>query len=90
MAKICIHCYVSGKVHGVWYRASTQEKAQELGLTGWVRNLSDGRVEVLACGEEEQVESLYAWLQHGPDLASVDSVSREDISLEEHSSFVVQ
>ena len=46
--KICINCLVSGKVQGVWFRANTQKEAQKLGVTGWVRNLPDGRVEVLA------------------------------------------
>lgn len=87
--KFCIHCYVSGLVQGVWYRASTQKEAQRLGLTGWVRNLSDGRVEVLACGSREQVQALYEWLKVGPPRAKVTEVSYEEKNGEEHHSFEV-
>lgn len=76
--KICIHCYVSGRVQGVWFRASTQEEAQRLHLTGWVRNLPDGRVEVFACGEKENVLQLHTWLAHGPRLAKVTEVIHEE------------
>jgi len=76
--KICMHCYVSGKVQGVWFRAGTEEEAKKLGLTGWVRNLPDGRVEVLACGDKDKVQQLEAWLAHGPRFAKVTSVTREE------------
>ncbi|MBX3708563.1 MAG: acylphosphatase [Gammaproteobacteria bacterium] len=77
--KICIHCFVSGKVQGVWFRASTQKQAQCLGLTGWVRNLPDGRVEVLACGKREDVVQLHTWLKHGPPLANVTDLAYEEL-----------
>ena len=77
--KICMHCFVSGRVQGVWYRASTQEQAKVLGLTGWARNLADGRVEVMACGEKKQVLALFEWLQQGPELAEVTDVSYEEL-----------
>ena len=69
--KICINCVVSGKVQNVWFRATTQKEAQKLNLTGWVRNLPDGRVEVLACGPEEGIAQLKSWLRHGPPRAEV-------------------
>jgi acylphosphatase len=67
----CFHCYVSGQVQGVFFRASTREAAKRLGLTGWVCNLPDGRVEVLACGEREALTALLSWLEQGPEHANV-------------------
>lgn len=86
--KLSIHCFVSGKVQGVWFRASTREFANQLGLTGWVRNLADGRVEVLACGNRENLSQLYNWLQQGPPLAKVEAVSYEERPWEEYDSFM--
>lgn len=77
--EICIKCYVSGKVQGVWYRANTQKQAEKLGLTGWAKNLSDGRVEVMACGDKIKLEKLYQWMQAGPDLAQVEDVTYEEV-----------
>ncbi|HEX4044473.1 MAG TPA: acylphosphatase [Gammaproteobacteria bacterium] len=87
--KICIHCYVSGHVQGVWYRASAEEQALKLGLTGWAKNLPDGRVEVVACGEEEQVQQLYVWLKRGPVLAKVTAVTREELPWHDYHGFEV-
>jgi acylphosphatase len=72
--KTCRHFRVSGRVQGVFFRASTRQQAMGLGLTGWVCNLSDGRVEVMACGETAQLDRLSQWLKRGPELAKVDSV----------------
>ena len=71
MSNICKQYHVSGRVQGVWFRASTQHEAKKLGLTGWVRNLADGNVEALVCGDEVAVKKLEAWLHHGPKLAKV-------------------
>lgn len=68
---------VSGKVQGVFFRASTREQAQRLGLRGHARNLADGRVEVVAAGDAEALDALEAWLQEGPPLAQVERVERE-------------
>ena len=65
---------VSGKVQGVFFRASTQAQARKLGFSGWVRNLLDGRVEVLISGPAEQAEKLRAWLHRGPPRAHVTAV----------------
>ena len=70
----CIRCNVSGRVQGVFYRASTRQKALELGICGWARNLPDGSVEVLACGETAVLEELLAWLEVGPPHAQVEKV----------------
>lgn len=85
----CIHCYVSGKVQGVWFRASTKEEAEKLGLQGWVKNLPDGRVEVLACGDDAQIEQFHQWLHQGPKLAQVEEVILEDLEPKPYPGFEV-
>ena len=70
-----LHCYVSGRVQGVWFRAWVREQAQDLGLTGWTRNLPDSRVEVLAQGPEDALAELTARLHAGSKLSRVDSVA---------------
>lgn len=86
---ICIHCYVSGRVQGVWFRAETTKEAKRLDLTGWVRNLPDGRVEVFACGDVENIKKFQSWLKKGPPLATVSDVSYEEVEFEEHEEFRV-
>jgi len=71
---LCRRCVVSGRVQGVFFRAATREQAIALGLSGHARNLTDGRVEVLACGEDEGVAALCAWLWSGPPQARVADV----------------
>lgn len=76
--KQCVKCWVHGMVQGVGFRYSTQREGEKLGLTGYVRNLDDGSVEVVACGEAGQVEKLLAWLKAGgPRSARVDKVLTE-------------
>jgi len=74
MALKQLHLVVRGRVQGVYFRASTQREARRLGLTGWVKNRSDGSVEVLAEGEETSIRELYSWAQKGPSAARVDRV----------------
>lgn len=69
--------FVEGRVQGVFYRATTRDKALSLGLCGHARNLVDGRVEVLAAGPEAALDALEAWLWQGPALARVSAVRRE-------------
>jgi acylphosphatase len=75
-----IRAIVSGRVQGVSYRASTEAKARQLGLAGWVRNLPDGRVELEAEGPPEQVAALVTWCHHGPPSARVDQVAVEELA----------
>ena len=70
----CIHCVVSGRVQGVFFRASTRERAQALGLSGAVRNLPDGRVVVTACGPQAALDALRQWLWEGPRQSVVSDV----------------
>lgn len=80
---IARRCYISGRVQGVFYRASTRQKATELGCAGYARNLPDGRVEVLAVGEPQAVQSLLDWLWRGPPASEVKLVEVLELSLEE-------
>ena len=74
-----LHCIVSGKVQGVYFRAFVQEQAQSLGLRGWVRNLKDGKVEILAQGAETAFTELKELLWQGSPRALVDMVEAEFI-----------
>jgi acylphosphatase len=76
---ICKRCWVSGRVQGVFYRASTAEQAKRLGVIGYAKNLPDGRVEVLACGDSDAVDELVAWLAIGPTAARVTTVEQVDV-----------
>ncbi|MGE0385037.1 MAG: acylphosphatase [Gammaproteobacteria bacterium] len=69
-----IHCFVQGRVQGVFFRASTRDEALRLGLTGWVRNLADGSVEVFACGRQADLDRLREWLARGPARARVEQL----------------
>ena len=75
-----VHLFVSGRVQGVFFRVDTQREARSLGLVGWVRNLPDGRVEIVAQGDADAVRALVEWSYLGPVRAEVASV---DISWEE-------
>lgn len=86
----CKHYIISGRVQGVFFRATTQDRARSLGLCGWVRNLSDGRVEALACGSDENLAKLEVWLHQGPQMAQVDGVEIQAVSESEYSDFEVR
>ncbi|HVP32399.1 MAG TPA: acylphosphatase [Steroidobacteraceae bacterium] len=75
---ICKRCVVGGRVQGVYYRASAARRAQELGIRGHARNLPDGRVEVLACGEHAAVQAFVGWLWIGSSACKVTSVEASD------------
>jgi acylphosphatase len=69
-----VRVIICGRVQGVWFRASTKQKAENLGLKGWVRNTSDGCVEAVFEGDEQSVNEMIKWCYHGPSLAKVDKV----------------
>jgi acylphosphatase len=91
MAKKRAHVFVSGWVQGVFFRTETRDLARQLGVTGWVRNLWDGRVEAVFEGEDWAVERLAAWCHQGPRGAQVDhvEVTYEDYS-GEYDSFSIR
>jgi acylphosphatase len=73
-----VRCVVAGRVQGVYYRAATAAQAERLELGGWVKNLPDGRVEVVAAGAPQAVAALAGWLWQGPPAARVESVQLEE------------
>jgi len=75
--RICKRCFVSGRVQGVFYRASAARRAHQLGVDGYARNLPDGRVEVLACGDPAAVEEFVRWLWIGSSASKVSDVRVE-------------
>lgn len=72
--KVRVHLLISGIVQGVNFRYYTRETAKKLNLTGWVKNLSDGKVEAVAEGDEEKINKFIEWAKHGPPSARVDNV----------------
>jgi len=80
---------VIGRVQGVWYRGSTQKKARELGLSGFVRNEPDGSVYVEVEGRAEAVRLLVEWCKTGPELAQVEKVEVEEGELKKFKTFEV-
>lgn len=88
--KTRVHVLISGQVQGVWYRTSTKEQADDLGLTGWVRNTTDGDVEAVFEGEERSVDEMIAWCHQGPQFAQVTDVKvKREPSTDELKGFVI-
>lgn len=83
----CRRYRITGKVQGVSFRAATRHEARRLGLTGWVRNMPNGDVEVLACGDTPALDALARWLGRGPPLAQVSSVQQHAAASESTTSF---
>jgi acylphosphatase len=81
--RICKRALVGGRVQGVFYRATAAREASALGLEGYARNLPDGRVEVLACGEQESVDAFLRWLWVGSNASRVDTVEVVNAAPEE-------
>ncbi|MGE0870490.1 MAG: acylphosphatase [Kofleriaceae bacterium] len=76
-----VRAIVTGRVQGVSYRATTMDRAQQLGVTGWVKNRADGSVELEAEGPDDKIAALLAWCEQGPPLAEVSRVAVEDIAV---------
>ena len=74
-------CFVGGRVQGVFYRATVAQRARELGIRGYAKNLPDGRVEVLAVGEAEVVQAFIEWLWIGSSASKVTSVEAGNVAL---------
>jgi acylphosphatase len=83
---------VTGRVQGVWFRSSTKQKADELGLKGWVRNMDDGSVEAVFQGEEDKINDMIKWCHVGPSLAKVKKVyvEKDDEAMEDYSDFTIR
>lgn len=73
-----LHLMIKGKVQGVFYRATAGKVAKQWGVSGWVRNTKDGHVEIVANGNDEQLEHFVNWCKSGPSLARVDQVEVEE------------
>jgi acylphosphatase len=78
MAKVRCRVFVSGRVQGVWFRGSCARQAAGAGVSGWARNLPDGRVEAVFEGERAAVEALLSWCHQGPPHAAVTGVEMVD------------
>lgn len=89
MSQQCIHAVVTGIVQGVFFRDYTRRKAQELELTGWVKNLDDGCVEITACGDSQKVAIFSEWLWQGSPDSAVENVEWRDITLEDFDEFSI-
>ena len=85
--KEATHIIVHGLVQGVWFRAGAKEKADELGLLGWVKNRMEGTVEIHAEGEKLLLEKFIAWCRIGPPSADVTSLDIEDVMVQDYKSF---
>jgi acylphosphatase len=87
--QVCYLVKVRGNVQGVYFRASSQQQAIEIGLSGYAHNLPDGSVEVLACGEQAKVEQMLKWLAKGPDSAEVVEVEQEKVEWQDLNHFSI-
>lgn len=81
---------VTGSVHGVFFRATTKEQSDALGITGWIRNTEDNAVEIHAEGSPEALEQLQLWCRKGPPAAQVENVTTTDVPEEHFTSFEVR
>ena len=74
MKKHRVHVWIKGRVQGVFFRTYTRDAAQSIGVTGWVRNLPDGRVEAVLEGEADKVEKMIEWCREGSPMSRIESV----------------
>jgi acylphosphatase len=80
---------ITGKVQGVWFRKHAAEKAQQLGITGYVTNRADGSVQIIATGTSQQLHALTEWCKKGPPLARVTAVSAHPLPLQQFPDFTI-
>ena len=85
-----VHIKVHGRVHGVYFRQSTQEQAEALQISGWVRNMPDGTVEMMVTGDDKSIDQLTRWCHQGPRKAVVNKVEVTDAPLNKFTSFEIQ
>ncbi len=85
-----VSIHVTGKVQGVWFRASTKAVADSLQLTGFVSNAKDGSVYIEASGNSVAIERFIEWCRHGPELARVESLEVSEIKSENFPSFEIK
>lgn len=78
-----VHVRISGKVQGVWFRASTKQQAEQRNVSGWVRNTSDGKVEAVFQGEADAVDDLVSWCHQGSSMSDVSAVSVKALDADE-------
>ncbi len=69
-----VHVLISGRVQGVWFRSSIKNKAEQLGIKGWVKNTFDGDVEAVFEGEENKINEILDWCHQGPPLSKVENI----------------
>ena len=89
MSAKALHIWVRGQVQGVWFRASAQNKARELELTGWVRNDADGSVEIHAQGTPANLDHFVLWCRQGPPSAEVSHLDIDSVSMENFLTFEI-
>jgi len=86
-----VHVIIVGRVQGVWFRASTKQKAEQLGINGWVRNTAEGHVEAVFEGDDKIIDEMLDWCMNGPRLARVDDIKiRKEKSSNEFDEFLVR
>jgi acylphosphatase len=83
------HLLVTGKVQGVFYRGSAKETADDLGITGWIKNTEEGDVEAVVTGSQSQLQAFIGWCKNGPPSANVSEVISTDIKEEIFKAFTV-
>lgn len=89
MSDIALHCIITGRVQGVWYRAWTEKEARALGLNGWVRNLPDGSVEAVFSGPEATVREMIGRCRSGPPRANVENITETPTDLPDGQGFTI-
>lgn len=81
--------HVSGRVQGVFFRVSSQQKAIDYGLSGYAKNTASGDIEVFLSGEQKNVDKMLAWLKHGPELAQVTKIEQKQVDWQDHGFFSI-